>query len=79
MIWRFKVPDNLTEVIGLRQRSIDRKTHRAFESTPFKTSVAQISSVNMKRSEVVNSNAPSRWQRVKRDKLAVTAKEDCRR
>ena len=55
MIWRFKVPDNLTEVIGLRQRSIDRRTHRAFESTPSKTSGAYKLWLNVNCREVVDS------------------------
>ena len=50
---------------------MDRRTHRAFESTRSKTCGDYKLSLNMSRREVSGSIAPSRWQRVKRDKRAV--------
>ena len=63
--------ENLIKVIEFKQRSSDRKTHRAFEATRSRTSGDNQLSTNMSGREVSDSNAPSRWQRVKRNKLAV--------
>ena len=63
--------DNLIKVIEVKPSSIDRKTHRAFESTQSINCGADKLRLNMSCREVSGSNAPSRWQRVKREKLAV--------